>query len=33
MKKKIEEMQKQLDEIKMAYDAKLASQEAKSRFL
>jgi hypothetical protein len=29
MKKKIEEMQKQLDEIKMAYDAKLASQEAK----
>jgi hypothetical protein len=29
MKKKIEEMQKQLDEIKMAYDAKLASQELK----
>jgi hypothetical protein len=29
MKKKIEEMQKQLDEIKMGYDAKLASQEAK----
>ena len=29
MKKKIEEMQRQLDEIKMAYDAKLASQEAK----
>jgi hypothetical protein len=29
MKKKIMEMQKQLDEIKMAYDAKLASQEAK----
>ena len=29
LKKKIEEMQKQLDEIKMAYDAKLASQEAK----
>jgi hypothetical protein len=29
MKKKIAEMQKQLDEIKMAYDAKLASQEAK----
>ncbi len=29
MKKKIEEMQKQLDEIKMAYDAKLAHQEAK----
>ena len=29
MKKKIEEMQKQLDEIKMAYDAKLASQEAR----
>lgn len=29
MKKKIEEMQKQLDEIKMAYDAKLAAQEAR----
>lgn len=29
MKKKIEEMQRQLDEIKMAYDAKLASQELK----
>jgi len=29
MKKKIEEMQKQLDEIKMSYDAKLAAQEAK----
>lgn len=29
MKNKIEEMQKQLDEIKMAYDAKLASQELK----
>jgi hypothetical protein len=29
MKKKIGEMQKQLDEIKMAYDAKLAQQEAK----
>jgi hypothetical protein len=29
MKKKIAEMQKQLDEIKMAYDAKFASQEAK----
>jgi len=29
MKKKIEEMQKQLDEIKMAYDAKLAQQEAR----
>jgi len=29
MKKKIEEMQRQLDEIKMGYDAKLASQEAK----
>ena len=29
MKRKIEEMQRQLDEIKMAYDAKLASQEAK----
>ena len=29
MKKKIEEMQKQLDEIKMSYDAKLASQELK----
>ena len=29
MKKKIMETQKQLDEIKMAYDAKLASQEAK----
>ena len=29
MMKKIAEMQKQLDEIKMAYDAKLASQEAK----
>ena len=29
MKKKIEEMQKQLDEIKMSYDAKLAQQEAR----
>lgn len=29
MKKKIEEMQKQLDEIKMGYDAKFASQELK----
>jgi hypothetical protein len=29
MKKKIEEMQKNLDEIKMAYDAKFASQELK----
>jgi len=29
MKKKIEEMQKQLDEIKMSYDAKFASQELK----
>lgn len=29
MKKKIEEMQKQLDEIKMAYDAKMAQQEAR----
>lgn len=29
MKKKIMEMQKQLDEIKMSYDAKLASQELK----
>lgn len=29
MKKKIEEMQKQLDEIKMSYDAKLANQELK----
>lgn len=29
MKKKIEEMQKQLDEIKMAYDAKLAQQDAR----
>jgi hypothetical protein len=29
MKKKIEEMQKQLDDLKMSYDQKLASQEAK----
>jgi hypothetical protein len=29
MKKRIEEMQKQLDEIKMSYDAKLAQQEAR----
>lgn len=29
MKQKIEEMQKQLDEIKMAYDAKMAQQEAR----
>jgi hypothetical protein len=29
MKKKIEEMQKQLDEIKISYDAKLAQQEAR----
>lgn len=29
MKKKLEEMQKQLDEIKMSYDAKLAQQEAR----
>ena len=29
MKKKIEEMQKQLDEIKMSYDAKMAQQEAR----
>lgn len=29
MKKKIEEMQRQLDEIKMSYDAKMANQELK----
>lgn len=29
MKQKIEEMQKQLDEIKMAYDAKMAQQESR----